>query len=314
MATPQDLKNANGMEEKLQAGWKKIKPRFDTFVVDINDAIKSQDSAELDVVMTGIDPLRKLMDASMSSIQGATALYAPMSKDAPFMQAHSKEIIQKVKALAALKTELLADLKSLDDLEKKANIVSNSAASSDKDMRAELAALQNEVDSVVKLADDAIARSDKLYDDAQTARYQRNQKKLVDARVALIDCQGTGLELEKTNAKVVKFTKAHSNADDKVKDQLETMTNSLAFDLGPKGIGKVRQLVKDSLAFGNVLKIDPAKAAAALKITDKKDTSELDKLLNSPQVDLEKALGILAKKYKTTGRAMVAALDQKNLL
>lgn len=313
MTTPEDLRKANGMEEKIQSGWKRIKPKFNTFVVDINDALKQQVGAEIDVVMTGIDPLRKLMDATMASIKGATALYSPISKDAPFMQAHSKEIIQKVKALAALQNEILADLKSLDDFEKKANTVSNSSAASDKEMRSELAALKYEVDEIVKKSDDTLIRAEKLYDDASTASGQRNQKKLTEARTALIDCQGIFAPLTAANAKVIKFDKAYPNADSKVKDQIETMKNDLEYELGHKVLKRIEQLVKDSLQFGQVKKIDSNKAAALIKITDKKEIQELDKLLNTPQVDLEKALTPLAKKHQMSGKTIMNALEKANM-
>ena len=177
-------------------------------------------------------------------------------------------------------------------------------------MRSELATLQNDVDELVTQAETTAVRADKLYDAAQIARNQRNQKNLKDARLALIDCQNVGGPLLILRSKVTKFDKTHPSADGKVKDQLEQMMADLDYALGQKVLKRIEQLVKDSLQFGQVKKVDPNKAAALIKVTDKKEIQELERLLNTPQGDLEKALTPLAKKHKTSAKMFLDALAQ----
>ena len=306
-----NLLKASTMVATIDKVMVKLRPRYDTFVKDVKAAIEDADSDEIDVVLGALDKLQKDMDACVASTRGAIALYTPLAKDAAVMATHRAEVTEKVHHLVKMQNELVADLKALDDWESKANKVGNAAAGDDKKMRTELAALKFEVDELTKKADAAIAAAPGFYDAATTAYGERDQKKLTDARVALIDCQAFDPAITTARGKIAKFKKTYIKLDQKSADSLEKMDSDLEYEAGQ--MKKIGQMVKDAITLGQVKKIDAVKAATLLKITDKKEIDQLKTILNTPQKDLEKALGPIAKKHNVPPKSYITKLENANM-
>lgn len=276
----------------------------------LDSAIKGSNTDMIKLYLPKIDEVIEQMDAVMAHAQSALGGINTLKKDQDFTNNHFDTIEKLTKTVADTRVKLtkqLQDAKKLHDLANKS--LDDMQGGHDEGVQA-LAVLKNEVGNLKKIMDNVEKSYENVARDAREAYGNRNQKLLTEKREDLIDYGGHDTAITTARAKVTDFMKKYQDKD------LKTEAQYLLDDLGQMDdtIKKVNQEVKDTIALGQVEKIDMAKAAKELDI-DKADLGAFTKCLNGETSKMEACLTPIGKKLKPVmnGKQMIEKLRKANI-
>jgi dihydroneopterin aldolase len=271
----------------------------------LDAAIKGSNTDMIKLYLPKIDEVIEQMDHVMAHAQSALGGINNLKKDEDFTNNHFETIEKLTKTVADTRVKLtkqLQDAKKLHDLAN--STLDDVQGGHDEGVQA-LAVLKNDVGELKKIMDNVEKSYENVAKDAREAYGNRNQKVLTQKREDLIDYGGHDTQVIGLRAKVTDFMKKYQDKD------LKTEAQYLLDDLGEMDdtIKKVKQEVKDTIALGQVEKIDMAKAAKELDI-DKADIGAFTKCLNGETSKMEACLTPIGKKLKPqmNGKQMVEKL------
>jgi dihydroneopterin aldolase len=273
-------------------------------------AIKGSNTDMIKLYLPKIDEVIEQMDHVMAHAQSALGGINNVKKDEDFTNNHFDTIEKLTKTVADTRVKLtkqLQDAKKLHDL---ANTTLDDAQGGHDEGVQALAVLKNDVGNLKKIMDNIAKSYENVAKDAREAYGNRNQKLLTEKREDLIDYGGHDAQVIPLRAKVTDFMKRYQDKD------LKTEAQYLLDDLGEMDdtLKKVNQEVKDTIALGQVEKIDMAKAAKELDI-DKADVGAFTKCLNGETSKMEACLTPIGKKLKPVmnGKQMIEKLRKANI-
>jgi hypothetical protein len=301
-----------GMIKLIDQMDKKIQSKYSVAYDGLGGAIKDESDDEIELFLPQLTKVVEDIDRCIHSIKGALGLLAQLRKDEALMESKATQINALLPHIVKTQNKLVGQLKDADKRKMEAYKAADAAKTGTKSALADLASLKDEGADLMKKVDSASLESSKLDDAARKAFGERNQKVLTETRLRLIALTEFGVPILELRSKVTKFTKQYPKLDGKMEGDVEWLLATM--DRGDSTMKKINQIVKDLITLGQVKKADPVKAAAALKVSDKKDIAELSRILNQPQPDLEKALNALARKYKSTGSAWIALLERAGVI
>jgi len=271
----------------------------------LDAAIKGSNTDMIKLYLPKIDEVIEQMDHVMAHAQSALGGINNLKKDEAFTADHFDTIEKLTKTVADTRVKLtkqLQDAKKLHDLAN--STLDDVQGGHDEGVQA-LAVLKNDVGELKKIMDNVEKSYENVAKDAREAYGNRNQKVLTQKREDLIDYGGHDTQVIGLRAKVTDFMKKYQDKD------LKTEAQYLLDDLGEMDdtIKKVKQEVKDTIALGQVEKIDMAKAAKELDI-DKADIGAFTKCLNGETSKMEACLTPIGKKLKPqmNGKQMIDKL------
>jgi dihydroneopterin aldolase len=268
-------------------------------------AIKGSNTDMIKLYLPKIDEIIEQMDHVMAHAQSALGGINTLKKDEDFTNNHFETIEKLTKTVADTRVKLtkqLQDAKKLHDLANKS--LDDMQGGHDEGVQA-LAVLKNDVGSLKKIMDNVAKSYENVAKEAREAYGDRDQKTLTAKREDLIDYGGHDAQVIPLRAKVTDFMKKYHDKD------LTTEAQYLLDDLGEMDdtLKKVKQEVSDTIALGQVEKIDMAKAAKELDI-DKADIGAFTKCLNGQTTKMEACLTPIGKKLKPpmNGKQMIEKL------
>lgn len=271
----------------------------------LDGAINGSNTDMIKLYLPKIDEVIEQMDAVMAHAQSALGGINTLKKDQDFTNNHFDTIEKLTKTVADTRVKLtkqLQDAKKLHDLANKT--LDDMQGGHDEGVQ-KLAVLKNEVGNLKKIMDNIARSYENVARDAREAYGDRNQNLLTEKREDLIDYGGHDTQVITLRAKVADFMKKYHDKD------LSTEAQYLLDDLGEMDdtLKKVKQEVKDTIALGQVEKIDIAKAADKLGI-EKADMGNFTKCLSGKTSAMESCLTPIGKKLKPAmnGKQMVEKL------
>jgi dihydroneopterin aldolase len=279
--------------------------KYADITTKLDGAIKGSNTDMIKLYLPKIDEVIEQMDGVMAHAQSALGGITTLKKDEDFTNNHFDTIEKLTKTVADTRVKLtkqLQDAKKLHDLANKS--LDDMQGGHDEGVQA-LAVLKNDVGNLKKIMDNIAKSYENVAKEAREAYGDRNQKLLTEKRDDLIDYEGHDVQVIGLRAKVTDFMKKYHDKD------LSTEAQYLLDDLGEMDdtLKKVKQEVKDTIALGQVEKIDISKAADKLGI-DKADLANFTKCLNGRTTAMESCLAPIGKKLKPsmTGKQMVEKL------
>jgi len=276
----------------------------------LEGAIKGSNTDMIKLYLPKIDEIIEQMDHVMAHAQSALGGINTLKKDEDFNNNHFDTIEKLTKTVGDTRVKLtkqLQDAKKLHDLANKS--LDDMQGGHDEGVQA-LAVLKNDVGSLKKIMDNVAKSYENVAKDAREAYGDRNQQTLTAKREDLIDYAGHDAQVIPLRAKVADFMKKYHDKD------LTTEAQYLLDDLGELDdtLKKVKQEVKDTIALGQVEKIDMAKAARELDI-DRADVSAFTRCLNGQTTKMEACLTPIGKKLKPpmNGKQMIEKLRKAGI-
>src|ERR1051326_6661551 len=271
----------------------------------LEGAVKSSNTDMIKLYLPKLDEIVEEMDHVMAHAQSALGGIATLKKDEAFARDHFDTIEKLTKTVADTRVKLTKQLEDARKLQQLGNKTLDDLQGGRDEGEQALAVLKNEVGELKKIMDNVEKSYENVAKDAREAYGNRNQKLLTEKREDLIDYQGHDAAITAAHGKVTDFMKKYQEKD------LKTEAQYLLDDLGQKDdtIKKVKQEVKDTIALGQVEKINVNKAAKELGI-DKADMAAFTKCLNGETSKMEACLTPIGKKLKpqVTGKQMIEKL------
>ena len=276
----------------------------------IVQAMVKDGSEGVNDVLENLPGLRKSIGDCHASLKPILHLYAALSKDKTFLEAEGHEIAPHVHHLGKLRLELEALEKKLTDLEKEVQAVGFLDKSELRKFERFLETFRRDAENFKRQVAKASASADALAEVGLKAFNDRDDKGAMAARDAIQKiAKDLGAAKDKLNSSLGQLPDNMSANDMAAFRKVEAifMESCARID------ATFAQYIKDMNDRGRLDRIDVRKAAALLKISDKKDIDVLDKALNSMRGDVPKALEPLARKHRTNAKAMADSLKRARL-
>jgi hypothetical protein len=271
----------------------------------LDGAIKGSNTDMIKLYLPKLDEIVEQMDGVMAHAKSALGGIDTLKKDEAFAKDHFDTIEKLTKTVADTRVKATKQLEDARKLQQLGNKTLDDLQGGRDEGEQALAVLKNDVGNLKKIMDNIEKSYENVAKEAREAYGNRNQKALTEKRTDLIDYQGHDAEVIALRAKVTDFMKKYQDKD------LKTEAQYLLDDLGQMDdtLKKVKQEVKDTIALGQVEKIDLNKAAKELAI-DKADLAAFTKCLNGETSKMEACLAPIGKKLKPAmnGKQMIEKL------
>lgn len=273
----------------------------------LNDAIKGSNTDMIKLYLPKLDQIVEQMDHVMAHAKSALGGIEALKKDDAFANDHFDTIEKLTKTVADTRVKVTKQLEEARKLQQLGNKTLDDLQGGQEEGEQALAVLKNDVGELKKIMDNIEKSYENVAKEAREAYGERDQKTLTAKREDLIDYQGHDAEVIALRAKVTDFMKKYQDKDKDLKAEGQYLLD----DLGQMDdtLKKVKQEVKDTIALGQVEKIDVAKAAKVLDI-DKADLAAFTKCLNGETSKMETCLAPIGKKLdpQINGKQMIEKL------